>query len=314
MAGFTRSSGRALFSKMDERELAWAAGFFDGDGWAALVRAGGGRIRPMARINQSDPDGVPAVLLRFRAIVSVGVVRGPTQEPGLEDAYHWDVGSRVDVRHVGSLLAPWLCEEKRAQFAAAIPGFELPPRREDLLLPWCGGFFDAEGSTSLSDHRSHAGYKVIEAGATQSGINGAPPDELLRFQSVISVGRVYGPYDQEGALQPVYRWRAYTANDARLALHRLMPWIGPVKRKQATEAFAVIDAQPALSRGRIEWGSHKTHCVHGHEYAAARVRAYHSRGKGIQRRDSKQCLVCTREQAREARSQKEDRRPGGRRS
>jgi hypothetical protein len=282
---------------LDEHEIAWAAGFFDGDGWAALVCDRGHR-RPMARVNQSDPIGVPAVLDRFRSIVGAGSIHGPKREAGLEDAYHWSVSSRTDVERVGLMLAPWSCGEKRAQFEETLRGKKLPPRRTDFLLPWAGGFFDAEGSTSLSNHRSHAGYKVIEVGATQSGRGSGRPEELVRFLSTVGVGRNYGPYLQAGALQLVYRWRAYTAHDVRVALHMLLPWIGRVKRKQALEAFAVIDSQPELPRGRVDWGSHKTHCIHGHEYALARVRGYVSRGVGIQRRVNKQCLVCSREQAR----------------
>src|SRR5207245_5928705 len=93
-------------------------------------------------------------------------------------------------------------------------------------------------------------------------------------------------------------WRTGAITDARNALHLIQAWIGPVKRRQASAALAVIDSQAELKRGRLEWGSHKTHCVHGHEYATARIRPYVSRGLGVQRRDSKQCLACTRDQAR----------------
>ncbi len=88
------------------------------------------------------------------------------------------------------------------------------------------------------------------------------------------------------------------ADAVRQVIHILLPWIGEVKRTQALSAIRIIDAQPTLPRGRAEWGSHKTYCVHGHEYATARLRPYASRGMGIERRPSKQCLVCVREQAR----------------
>ena len=124
------------------------------------------------------------------------------------------------------------------------------------------------------------------------------PQVLERFQSVVDVGKNYGPYLQEGANSPIYRWRADTPDTVCRAIHVLLPWLGETKRRQALHAIAVMDTQPALRRGRIEWGYHKTHCIHGHEYALGRVRPYASRGVGIQRRDNKQCLVCAREQAR----------------
>ena len=280
---------------MDEHEPAWAAGFFDGDGWAALSRQRGRRTgQPQARINQSSVTGVPEVLVRFRDAVGVGRIGGPKIEEGRQPLYSWVASSRADVTTTGRLIGPWLSQQKRAQFARAV-GVRFDAQPIDSLA-WAAGLFDAEGSTSLSDHRSHAGYKVIEAAVTQGSATG-PPDELVRLRGVLGLGRTYGPYDQDGANEPIFRWRACTADDVRRGLHLLQPWLGGVKRSQAWKALAVIDSQPALLRGRIEWGFHKTHCVHGHEYATARLRPYVGRGAPSPRRENKQCLACTREQA-----------------
>jgi hypothetical protein len=284
---------------LDEHELAWAAGFFDGDGWAALVRQTGRRTRrPQARINQSSLAGVPDVLLRFRDAVGVGRVGGPKIAELREPLYWWTASSRGDVTRTGELIGPWLSTQKRGQFATAA-GLRFGARPIESFA-WAAGLFDAEGSTSLSDHRSHAGYKVIEAAITQGG-GQSIPEELARIHALLERGNVNGPYRQEGANKLIYRWRVSRVDDVRTLLHVLDPWLGEVKRAQALAALRVMDAQPALQRGRVEWGSHKTHCIHGHEYAFARIRPYVSRGVGAERRDSKQCLQCTREQARERR-------------
>lgn len=281
---------------MDEHELAWAAGFFDGDGWAALSRQRGRRTgQPQARINQSSIHGVPEVLVRFRDAVGVGRIGGPKIEHGREPLYWWSASSRGDVTRTGGLIGGWLSGQKRDQFTAATGlRFHAAPISS---FAWAAGLFDAEGSTSLSDHRSHAGYKVIEAAITQGGAT--IPEELARVHALLARGNVNGPYIQEGANELIYRWRASRVDDVRMLVHLLDPWLGQVKRAQALAALRVIDAQPLLPRGRLEWGSHKTHCVHGHEYATARLRAYASRSSnGSQRRASKQCLVCVRDQAR----------------
>ena len=124
------------------------------------------------------------------------------------------------------------------------------------------------------------------------------PEELIRFHRIVGVGNLYGPYEQDGANELVYRWRVQTLDGVRLVLHVLLPWLGGVKRVQALRAIETMDDQPTLPRGRPDWGSHKSHCVHGHEYATGRIRLYVSRGIGIPRRVSKQCLACGREQAR----------------
>lgn len=284
---------------MHEHELAWAAGFFDGDGWASLSRQKGRRTgQPQARINQSSLNGVPHVLLRFREAVGVGRVGGPKIEEGREPMYWWVASSRGDVTRTGELIGPWLSTQKRDQFNAAA-GLRFRATPMDSFA-WAAGLFDAEGSTSLGDHRSHAGYKYVEASITQGG-KGAAPQELLRFHELVGLGKVYGPYEQEGAGESIYRWRLQRIDDVRLLLHILQPWLGAVKRSQAWIALAVVDGQPALSRGRVEWGSHKTHCIHGHEYATARLKPYVSRTPGgVRRRESKQCLACVREQVRRA--------------
>ena len=281
---------------MDEHELAWAAGFFDGDGWAALVRQTGRRSRqPKAQINQGSLTGTPEVLVRFRDAVGVGRVAGPKVEEGRQPLYWWVVSNRADVVRTGKLIGPWLSGEKRDQFAAAV-GLRFDTRSHDSFA-WAAGLFDAEGCVSLSRHGTHAGYKVIEAAVTQGSPSGVP-EELQRLRSLLGAGRNYGPYEQDGANEPVYRWRVQTLDGVRRVLHFLLPRLGEVKRKQAFEAIAVVDSQPTLPRGRVEWGSHKTQCVHGHEYATARLKPYVSRTtNGVQRRDSKQCLVCVREQA-----------------
>lgn len=287
---------------MDEHELAWAAGFFDGDGWAALVRSGKGRRRrAMAQINQAGVGGVPEVLVRFRDAVGVGRVAGPKIAHGRRDLYWWVASSQRDVTRTGELIGPWLSAEKRDQFFAAVGiAFAAEPLTS---LMWAAGLFDAEGSTCLSAHRSHAGFKYVEATITQ-GSRSAVPEELVRFQQIVAIGQIYGPYAQNDANELVYRWRLQSLDGVRRFMHLLLPWLGDVKRAQALTAIAVIGRQPMLPRGRPDWGSHKTHCVHGHEYATARIRPYVARGRGIPVRENHRCLVCLRELARRKREMK----------
>jgi hypothetical protein len=250
----------------------------------------------MAQINQGSSAGVPEVLVRFREAIGVGRVAGPKIEDGRQDLYWWSASSRADVVRVGELIGRWLSQQKRAQFRAAV-GVTVDDSPLDSFA-WAAGLFDAEGSVSLSDHRTHPGHKVIESAVTQASAHDVP-EELSRFLRLVKIGYVNGPYKQEGANELVYRWRLHRADDTRIVMHLLDPWLGAVKRLQARHALRIIDDQPVLPRGRLDWGSHKTHCVHGHEYATARVRPYVKRTPaGVQRRDSKQCLACLREYAR----------------
>src|SRR4026208_968616 len=97
---------------MDRHELAWAAGFFDGEGWAAKKNPRG----IGAQINQADNSGIPVVLCRFQAALGgVGRIGGPVRKPDRKDLYHWVVSSQGDVQLVFDLLKPWLGQVKLLQ-------------------------------------------------------------------------------------------------------------------------------------------------------------------------------------------------------
>jgi hypothetical protein len=295
--------------RVDRYELAWAAGFFDGEGWADAVQAEGrNTAQPHARVNQADPSGIPEVLTRFqRALGGLGTIGGPHREEGRIDLYRWTVSSRGDVELLHHFLMPWLGEVKLMAFATAL---ERPVVRSrpaiatDEWRAWVAGAWDGEGSSYLLDHRSHAGYKIGELAMTQSGSGGAP-ELLRRLVSVIGRGHINGPYAQDGATMDVYRWKATAQADIAAVIAQVRPWLSTIKQAQASAVLAVLASQPQLPRGRPDWGNRKIRCIHGHEYAGARLRPYRARSAGgAQRRESKQCLVCVREQAHRRREQK----------
>ncbi|HEX4744691.1 MAG TPA: hypothetical protein VFW12_08485, partial [Candidatus Limnocylindria bacterium] len=178
---------------MDRTELAWAAGFFDAEGWAAAVKSRR-RRRPFAQINQADADGVPEVLTRFRNAVGVGRVRGPKREDGKVDLYHWVASSRSDVARTFEALSPWLGPVKRAQVDAAVgtsaTSAHIPSSDEELA--WAAGLFDGDGSTCLLWHRTHPGYRTCEMSITQTSRTGVP-EVLTRFRRVVGLGHLNGP-------------------------------------------------------------------------------------------------------------------------
>lgn len=114
-------------------ELAWAAGFWDGEGCMNFTDnlgtlADGSRKRYRqwhAVIGQKNRR----VLDRFQKAVGMGKVYGPYKssiknlvKPPEETAYNyqWRVGSVNDVTALGMLLWPWLSEEKREQIVTKL--------------------------------------------------------------------------------------------------------------------------------------------------------------------------------------------------
>lgn len=105
-------------------ELAWAAGFFDGEGSVGAYRSGGTastRPRPMVQIAQTDPG----VLQRFAAAVGVGRVTGPYDPKAKASHPYWcfRIEGIEGVRHVAVALAPFLSDIKRKAFEDAIVAY-----------------------------------------------------------------------------------------------------------------------------------------------------------------------------------------------
>jgi hypothetical protein len=293
---------------VDRIELAWAAGFFDGEGWANAVAHDGRKTKqPQARINQADPNGVPYVLERFRRVVGVGRIGGPVVQEGKEDLYHWIASSRADVLAVFRLIAPWLGEVKRKEFEDALRLAGPPSEWGTAPLPekaaWAAGLFDGEGWTSLSEYSSRDGYYSIEMGITQSGSE-ERPEVVRRFADLSGRGHFYGPFHAPRR-RPIHRWKTFGPDNVEAVLHLVLPQLGPVKRDQALSALRIVRAQRPLTRGNPAWGAYTERCVNGHEYASARIRPYRPRKEGgKQQRASKQCLECSREQARARRERR----------
>src|SRR3989442_1297543 len=249
---------------MDRHELAWAAGFFDGEGWAN--RSGRG---VQSRINQASPEGMPGVLLKFRRIVGVGRLKGPQIKEGKQDLYWWEATSRPDVIRVADMIGPWLCPVKRAEFEHALGqplASAIWPASPSEELAWAGGFFDGEGSTYLEKHRTHAGYFVPRLYVPQSAEIGVAP-ELVRLRSAVSdIGNMSGVRQDGPELKPYRRWGFVTPPKVQTALHLLWPFIGDVKRRQAQFVMRTINAQPDLPRGNPAFGlAGARYCLRGHD-------------------------------------------------
>lgn len=110
--------------------------------------------------------------MRFRTAVGTGPVSGPEVDEGREPLYRWVVSSRAEVWATFRALLPWLGVVKRRQFIKVLGSLEELPRArimdERESRAWAAGLFDGEGWTCLSRHRTHQGYRVIEAGITQT--------------------------------------------------------------------------------------------------------------------------------------------------
>jgi hypothetical protein len=108
-------------------ELAWAAGFFDGEGTVYSFRTKRNRLIVRARIRQAYSDKEIAslapyseVLERFQRAVGCGSITGPhkiSQTARLQAS--WELSSHWGIEHIMNLLWPYLSTVKKEQFEKA---------------------------------------------------------------------------------------------------------------------------------------------------------------------------------------------------
>jgi hypothetical protein len=102
-------------------ELAWAAGFFDGEGcttitsFKSMKKNATDRKRPYCSMRQSIAQVHIEPLIRFHQAIGLGAVRGPYKyKSNKQYHYQWNA-SGMDVIKVLDQLWPYLSKIKREQ-------------------------------------------------------------------------------------------------------------------------------------------------------------------------------------------------------
>lgn len=98
---------------MNTHELAWAAGFFDGEGCTTYAASNRGSYR--LKLIQTGTE----CLERFQcAVGGLGRIRGPVQTTKYQkDTYVWEALSFEEAQAVGAMLWNFLSEPKQDQLA-----------------------------------------------------------------------------------------------------------------------------------------------------------------------------------------------------
>jgi hypothetical protein len=280
---------------LDPLELAWAAGFFDGEGSTIVHKdeSRPGYLRLEAVVPQSGHGaGVPTVLIRFQKAVG-GLCR--IVGPEGRDMYKCVSSGRLEAMAIVALLWSQLGEVKRRQaneaiktfvdqyehadFAARVgrhagrvfevigPSIDHETDLERLEIAWAAGFMDGEGCFGIA----RAGRRVngpdwyrVRASATQHGAPRVVPEVLLRLHGLLG-GRIecHGEIDD-------FKWVSEGDNNVERVLRLLEPFLGEIKAAEAHRALAAFRAQVRLK-------GNSTHCRRGHEYTQTALRGGRTR-------------------------------------
>lgn len=102
-------------------ELAWAAGFFDGEGYTGCLSTSKAKYQHL-RMTIGQTSRTP--LVRFhRAIGNLGRLTGPTICPGRKPIWTLNINGYEYVQAVVARLWPWLCRPKRLQATTALGAY-----------------------------------------------------------------------------------------------------------------------------------------------------------------------------------------------
>lgn len=269
---------------IDRTELAWAAGFFDGEGstFARTERGRPGYRRLVVSVGQAGTDRRPHVLVRFRRAVALGRI-GQRDSDGVYRLR----ASGSSAHALIALLWPHLGAIKRRQAAAALRHVSAPievrqpwRRRRSTArteeLAWAAGFMDAEGCFGLARAARRADgsrWYRIRVSASQHGALRRPPEVLGRLHDALGVGRIeiHGDHDD-------FRWVAQGETAVQDVLVAIGDQLGPVKRQQAARALAGY-------RRQRRYHGDREHCARGHAYDYRTEKSGRSRAV---------CLTCAR--------------------
>lgn len=262
-------------------ELAWAGGFFDGEGSTVARRDARrpGYLQLLVTVGQHGDGHVPAVLVRLQAAL-LGM--GSISRPNRNGIYQWRSRGYTEAQAAIALLWRYLglvkrqqaakCALKvRHQYAAGVYRSRRPRsteratstvaetrplEQEDLERIWAAGFLDAEGCFGMVRWGSRvrgAPWYRIRVSATQHGGAGSPAEVLVRLQGVLG-GRIerHGQPDD-------FKWLVEGVTGVERVLEMTAPWLGEVKLEQARKAIAAFRAQI-----RLKGDSQR--CVRGHLY------------------------------------------------
>jgi hypothetical protein len=106
---------------MNREALAWAAGFFDGEGSTLLST----KHQVSITVGQSGDEGL-AILERFnQSVGSIGKVRGPyrTRSAVHKPVYVFAVHGFERTQAIIAMLWPWLTEPKREQASSRLAAY-----------------------------------------------------------------------------------------------------------------------------------------------------------------------------------------------
>jgi hypothetical protein len=269
---------------VDDRgeQIAWVAGFFEGEGSATLGVTGARTYSRRLSISNTERD----VLDRAMRILGAGqveVVSARSNPAHYKVGLRWATANWVSVERIANEMYPFLGARRREAIHRL---FDLPPSRRrstedagnrELIRvttvkdpragtrspetgewwAWAAGVFEGEGSAvcrPMSRKRPGQWQRRLQVAMSDR-------DVLERFRDVVGAGQVRSTKTPEfthlGARRrPMFIWTCSKWPEIERIARTLLPWLGAKRTGQV----GVLLEHPAGPVGRRS----PTHCKRGH--------------------------------------------------
>lgn len=118
-------------------------------------------------------------------------------------------------------------------------------------LAWAAGFFDGEGHIRANRGlRKSDPQRRVYSGVFLE-VAQKDPTLLHRLKTALGVGYVLGPYrNNKNGHHFSYRFMAGSFEQVQQAVASMWQWLGPIKKKQCSEALTNYLNEPRLKSGR----------------------------------------------------------------
>ncbi len=105
------------------RNIAWAAGLFEGEGTIGCWKSGGKHC--VATLRMTDEDVVRA----FHGVMGIGSVTGPLSKGPHKPYWSWQVQNKAGIKKLIDMFRPYMGTRRLAKMAEVYPKVSTPDLR-----------------------------------------------------------------------------------------------------------------------------------------------------------------------------------------
>lgn len=225
---------------MRDLELAWVAGYLEGEGCFQHMKCSKGRFGvyyyPRISSNSIDLD----ILQRLQRYSGIGGIAGPRQQGSRKPQWQWTASKSRQAAELMEAIYPFMGQRRRTTIdeildsAGRSKSLRIGSRTLDHFA-WVVGFLEAEGSfywmTLRQGKYGPYYYPRVGAGSTDR-------DVIELLPQYTGLGQITGPYHRKAPRKSAWHWTITNKEDAVAFMEAVHPQM--CSRRQARIQGAVI--------------------------------------------------------------------------